>query len=118
MLEKNMTLTCNGRTLATNVFIPEGTREEHKGAYGFEFTEGVAMMWMFAKEGLKMFDMMWMKHKIGYIAIDSDMVVTDVGVLKPWISLRFPWCMYWVELPPEQVVGIKEGDTVSWVVNT
>lgn len=118
MLEQNMTLECNGKVLATKVYIPEGVREEHKGAYGFKFTKENAMMWVFLQEGRKLFDMLWMNHKIGYIALDEDKIVTDVGVLKPWISLKAPLCMYWVEISPDKVDGIKKGDAVTWTMPT
>lgn len=117
MLEQNMTLKCNGTILATQVFIPEGLREEQKGAYGFKFNKENAMMWMFPVEGMKLFDMMWMWHKIGYVALNKDKKVVKVGCMHPWISYNPVKCMYFIELAPDKIDVVNKGDTVSWKVN-
>ena len=114
MLEKNMNLLCNGTTLASKIYIPESIKEETKGAYKFEFGLDKAMMFMYQAEAMKIYDMMWMKYPIGFIALNKDKVIVDVGVMKPWRSIKFVKCMYFIELPPDRITGIKKGDRVDW----
>lgn len=114
MLEQDMDLKCNGNILATKVFIPEGIREEQRGGYKFKFNEQNAMMWMFTAEGMKLFDMMWMWNKIGYIALDKNKKVVKVGHMHPWISYRAVKCMYFIEVAPNKTKNVNVGDTFSW----
>ena len=109
-----MNLICNGTTLASKVYIPESIKEETKGAYKFDFGLDKAMMFMYSAEAMKLFDMMWMKRPIGFVALNKDKVVVKVGVMRPWFTLNFVKCQYFIELPTGKINGIKIGDKVDW----
>ncbi len=115
MLTENTTLECNGRTIAHTVLIPETVREESKGMYGRKASPGVAMLWMFVGIGERMhlFDMFWMRERLGYIALDKSNCIVDVGVMKPWVSFKFMKCMIFIETVPDAVMGLKKGDLVT-----
>jgi len=114
MLEKNIDLLCNGTTIASKVYIPETIREETKGAYKLDFGLDKAMMFMYNSEAMKIYDMMWMNRQIGFIALNKDKVIVKVGVMKPWRTWIIVKCMYFIELSPERINGIKIGDKVAW----
>lgn len=121
MLEQELQIRCNGKEIAKRVFVPESIKEKAKGIYGMKKKhgvdlqdKGVAMLFMFEKEGMQSFDMMWINQRIGYIALDANKRIVDVGVMRPWFSFKFVKCMYWIEVAPQVIGGLKKGDVVLW----
>lgn len=126
MITENTTLECNGRIIAHTIVIPETVREQSKGMYGRKALDGVAMLWMFVDAGgnrlpsrtcsierIHLFDMLWMREQLGYIALDKSNCIVDVGVMKPWVSFKLVKCMTFIETVPDAVDGLKKGDVVT-----
>ena len=114
MITENITLECNGRTIAHTVLITETVREQSKGMCGRKAVPGVAMLWMFHFDIIPyLFDMFWMRERLGYIALDKSNRIVDVGVMKPWVSFKFMKCMIFIETVPDAVIGLKKGDVVT-----
>jgi len=113
MITENTTLECNGRTIAHTIMIPETMREQSKGMYGRKAAPRVAMLWMFVGDGMHLFDMLWMRERLGYIALDKSNRIVDVGVMKPWVSFKLVKCMIFIETVPDAVEGLKKGDVVT-----
>lgn len=117
MKKRDMKIFCNGKIIAEKVMIPETRREEAKGMYGIIPEPGKAMLWMYPGEGYRIFDMMWMKKKLGYIALDKNKKITAVGVATPWLTFKFLKSQYFIETLPESVKGLQVGDVVKWKIN-
>ena len=114
MKTRDMKISCNGKIIAKKVMIPETRREEAKGMYGIRPEPGKAMLWMYPGEGYRIFDMMWIKQKLGYIALDKNKKITAVGVAKPWFTFKLLKSQYFIETLPESVEGLQIGDVVQW----
>lgn len=115
-----MELKCNGKVLANRIYVPESVKEKSKGAYGLDLSNGNAMMFMRDSEGTDVYDMMWMKHDVGYIALDRNRRISKVGIMKKAflgvLGGIYPVkkCNYFIELNPDKVKGLNVGDEVTW----
>jgi uncharacterized membrane protein (UPF0127 family) len=120
MILKDMEIKCNGNVLATKVYVPESIREQAKGAYGKDLSNGNALMYIFEKEHLQVFDMMWMKKDIGYICLDKNHTINKFGIMKHALFGVFgsvypmPNCMIFIETNVNAIKGINIGDEVTW----
>lgn len=114
MLEKDMTIACNGKIIAAHVLVPIDKKEKAKGMYGLKATPGLAMVFLSDKEKFQMFNMLWINQRLGYIALDENKRIVDLGVLKPWRSFKIVKCMYFIEVHPTMIEGLKKGDILEF----
>ena len=88
MIEKKTIIKCNGKEIANIILEPETQKEKAKGMYKIPPKKGIAMV--FWGMGMPMmFDMMWMKERLGFIAVNFKNEIVDVGVMKPWRTFKF-----------------------------
>ena len=111
---ESLEIKCNGNIIATEVMIPETEREKGRGMYKTKATPGKVMMFMNLTPLPQLYDMLWMREKLGYIALDINSTVLDVGVMKPWFTFKIIKCLNFIEGHPSMIQGIKKGDKVTW----
>jgi len=114
MITESLEITCNGKTIATEVMIPETERERVRGMYKTKAVPGKVMMFMNITPMPQLHDMLWMREKLGYIALDINSTVLEVGVMKPWFTFKIIKCLNFIEGHPSMIKGIKKGDKVTW----
>lgn len=112
MKSERLTIRTNARLIAETVLLPEDKRERAKGMRGRKRSSGVAMLWIFPDDRMRLVNMLWVFEPLGFIALDSEKRIVDLGVLKPWISFKLIQCHYLIETVPEAVSSLKKGDQV------
>lgn len=117
MIEKKTIIKCNGKEIANIILEPETAKEKAKGMYKINAEKGKAMVF-WNETGLPLlFDMMWMKERLGFIAVNFKNEVVDCGVMKPWLS--FKWyakgVTAFIETHPDSITGLNKGDTIKWI---
>jgi len=114
MLDKQIIITCNGHEIANRVLIPQTLIEKLNGMTKIKATPGLAMLWIFKREQLQLFDMLKMKEAIGYIALDKDKRIIDTGVLQPGWHFKLIKLQYWIEVAPGAINGLQKGGMLIW----
>lgn len=105
-------ITANGKELANYILIPETILEKFVGLRNKKLLQNEAMLWHFKFTQPQLFDTFGCLHPIGYIALDKNKKVIDIGVMQPYRT-KFITCSYWIEFLPEAIDGVKVGDILS-----
>lgn len=116
MITEKINMKCNGKQIATVALVPETEKEKAKGMYKIPVEHGKAMLF-FNHMGLPMlFDMLWMKERIGFIALNVKNEIVDIGIMKPWRSFKFyaKGITTFIETHPDTIQGLNKGDVVKW----
>ncbi len=114
MIEKNMAISCNGKVIASHILIPESSKEKEHGMRERKAEAGTAMLFIFPKNGLLLFNMWGVRNPLGIMALDVDKKILYTGIMKPWIGGFLGWGRYVLEVVPEMLKDLKREDIVSW----
>ena len=117
MITKSTKIICKGIEIANTILEPETAKEKAKGMYKFPVEKGKAMVFFNYMGTPMMFDMLWMKEKLGFIAVNMKNEIVDVGILRPWRSIKWyaKGVTAFIETHPDSIMGLNKGDMIKWI---